>query len=76
MRRQPNSTSASGIIREKHRHPSTDALRLRGSLALEPGQAPDIVDDFPDIVPVTESELDMIETYFSSLLDDLLKRKP
>jgi hypothetical protein len=76
MRRQPNSTSASGIIKDKHRPPSPDALRLRGGLTLEPGQALDIVDDFPDIVPVTESELETIETYFGNLLDELLKRKP
>jgi hypothetical protein len=34
-----------------------------------------VVDDFPTVVPVTQRELDVLETYLGSLLDDLLKRK-
>lgn len=34
---------------------------------------PEVVDDYPEIVPVTQRELDVIETYLGSLLDDLLK---
>jgi len=35
---------------------------------------PQIVDDFPEVVPVTQRELDIIETYLGSMLDDMLKR--
>ena len=35
---------------------------------------PLIVDDFPAVVPVTQRELDVLETYLGSLLDDMLKR--
>jgi hypothetical protein len=36
---------------------------------------PQVVDDCPQAVPVTQRELDVIETYLSSPLDDLLKHK-
>jgi hypothetical protein len=35
---------------------------------------PQIVDDFFEIVPVTQRELDVIETYLSTLLDEMLGR--
>ena len=37
-------------------------------------QRPQVVDDFPAAVPVTQRELDVLETYLGSLLDDMLKR--
>lgn len=35
------------------------------------GRVPDIVDDFPDIIPVTSGELDAIDTYLGAALDGL-----
>jgi hypothetical protein len=35
---------------------------------------PQVVDDFPAVVPVTQREIDVLETYLGSLLDDMLKR--
>jgi hypothetical protein len=34
----------------------------------------DVVDDFPQSIPVGQRELDVIETYLSALLDDALGR--
>ena len=33
---------------------------------------PDVVDDFPQDIPVASRELDVIETYLGGLLDDAL----
>lgn len=49
---------------------------MRSGAAPWAPDAPEIVDDLPDLVPVTQSEIDVIETYLGSLLDDLLKRGP
>lgn len=35
-----------------------------------------VVDDLPDPLPVTQSELDVIETYLVEHLDELLKSRP
>ena len=35
---------------------------------------PDVVDDFPQEIPITRRELDVIETYLGALLDDALGR--
>jgi hypothetical protein len=75
MRRKPGSTSASRIIRDNYRHPSADGTRSRAGLPHRPRGAPEVVDDYPEIVPVTQRELDVIETYLGSLLDDLLNHK-
>lgn len=32
---------------------------------------PQIVDDFPNRIPITEAELDIIEVHFKELLDEL-----
>jgi hypothetical protein len=34
---------------------------------------PQIFDDFPEVVPVAQRELDIIETYLGSMVDDMLK---
>ena len=77
MRRKPSSTSASRMTRDNHRLPSADGSRMDADLQHEPHRAarhcPEVVDDYPEIVPVTQRELDVIETYLGSLLDDLLK---
>ena len=77
MRRKPSSTSASRVIPENNLHPSADGSRLRADRQQDAHKVtrhwPEVVDDFPEIVPVTQRELDVIETYLGSLLDDLLK---
>jgi hypothetical protein len=35
---------------------------------------PQVIDDFPAVVPVTQRELEVLEIYLGSLLDDMLKR--
>ncbi len=74
MSRKPSSTSASPVIRDHHRRPSADGSRIRGDLQRGPARhCPEVVNDYPEIVPVTQRELDVIETYLGSLLDDMLK---
>jgi hypothetical protein len=34
----------------------------------------EVVDDFPQAIPVASRELDVIETYLSALLDDVLSQ--
>jgi hypothetical protein len=35
---------------------------------------PQVVDDFPEVLPVTQGELDVIETYLGMGLDEILRR--
>jgi hypothetical protein len=35
---------------------------------------PHVVDDLPEVIPVAQRELDVIETYLGALLDDALGR--
>jgi hypothetical protein len=35
-----------------------------------------VIDDLPDVVPVSAGELDVIETYLGAALNDLLGRPP
>ena len=78
MRRRRSSTSTARIVRNDHGCPSADVSRMRGELqhgrrGASP-QRPQVVDNFPAVVPVTQRELDVLEAYLGSLLDDLLKR--
>jgi hypothetical protein len=34
-----------------------------------------VTDDWPDFVPITEAELDLFETYFGDLIDELFGPK-
>jgi hypothetical protein len=36
---------------------------------------PDVVDDFPTAMPVTQGELEVIETYLGALLGDALGKR-
>jgi hypothetical protein len=78
MRRKPSSTSVSPVIRENNQHSSADGSHLRADRQQNSRKVnrhwPRVVDDFPEIMPVTQRELDVIETYLGSLLDDLLRR--
>jgi len=42
----------------------------------KPGRqtVPEVIDDFPDFIPVTSAELDTVETYLSDLVDQLFSR--
>jgi hypothetical protein len=76
MRRKPDSPSLARILPDDRWNPSVDGSRLHGDLQHGPSGAtphhPEVVNNFPEVVPVTQSELDVIETYLGSLLDDML----
>jgi hypothetical protein len=77
IRRKSRSTSTSRIVQHDHRR-SPDVARpykANSSTARAAVRITQFVDDFPTVVPVTQRELDVLETYLGSLLDDLLKRK-
>jgi len=79
MRRKSSSTSTARIVQHDHRRPPDDGSSIQGELQHGPSGAsrhpPQVVDNFPTVVPVTQRELDVLETYLGSLLDDLLKQK-
>ena len=52
------------------RRPSTRAPRARPSDAWQPV----VLDDWPNRIPVTDPELDVIEAHFGPLLDKLFGR--
>jgi hypothetical protein len=74
MRRKPSSTSR--IDPNNNRRRSVGGLRPPGNLHCKPHSAdnPLVVDDFRDVMPVSQRELDVIETYLGAVLDDMLKR--
>jgi hypothetical protein len=76
MRRKPSSTSTARIDPDNHRRRSVGGVRAPGNLHCRPHPTdePQVVDDFRDIMPVSQRELDVIETYLGAMLDDMLKR--
>lgn len=78
MRLKSSSTSTARIVQHDHRRTRADGSRMQGEAQHGPSGASrrhlSVVDDFPAAVPVTERELDVLETYLGSLLDDMLKR--
>jgi len=68
QRRRPRLSDTPTARRRHHR------LRLmhRGPPSLVKAEQ-DVVDDFPQVIPVTPRELDVIETFLDALLDDALK---
>jgi len=78
MRREPKSTSVALIDADGRRRESVRGSRMQGRPQVTARGThpfcPQVVDDFPEAVPVTQGELDVIETYLGSLLDDMLKR--
>ena len=78
MSRRRSLASTVPIVRDDYRCPPADGSRRRGELQGDPRGAkshyPQVVDDFPAVVPVTQREIDVLETYLGSLLDDMLKR--
>ena len=51
-------------------HPSAKRGRAPTELVEKP--VADVVDDFPEILPVLQRELDIIETYLGATVDQLL----
>ena len=78
MRRKARSTSTGQIVRTDRGGPPADGSRMQGELhgGERGARRPylQVTDDFPAFVPVTQRELDVLETYLGSLLDDMLKR--
>jgi hypothetical protein len=70
MRRKPSSTSAARIDPDNHRRRCVGGSHYKS----HPADGPQVVDDFREVMPVTQRELDVIETYLGALLDDMLKR--
>ncbi|MGO8740605.1 hypothetical protein [Rhodoblastus sp.] len=46
-----------------------------GGRAEDDGAAWVVVDDWPEIPPVTRAEIDVIETWFADLLDEILSSR-
>src|SRR5215510_8832094 len=58
-----------------HPHGSPEALpRPTVPEAASNVDSPQAVDDFPEVLPVTQGELDVIETYLGVWLDEVLRR--
>jgi hypothetical protein len=78
MRRKPSSTSTARIDPDDQRRRSIGGLRAPDNIHCRPHPAdadgPQVVDDFRDVMPVSQRELDVIETYLGAVLDDILKR--
>jgi hypothetical protein len=76
MRRKPSSTSTARIDPDNDRRRRFGGLRAPGNLHCRPRPADvtQVVDDFRDVMPVSQRELDVIETYLGAVLDDMLKR--
>ena len=89
MRRKPNSRSETptnpgnrrrqGVagqrrakVQPRRGRKSRLARSIRPSGVMFDG--PDVVDDLPQVIPVAQRELDVIETYLGALLDDALGR--
>jgi hypothetical protein len=75
MRRKPGTTSVTRINTANQRRRCVGESRGRGHLHCRPHSAdrPQVVDDFREVMPVTQRELEIIETYLGAVLDDTLK---
>jgi hypothetical protein len=51
-------------------HPNAKLSRAPTELVEKP--VPDVIDDFPEILPVLQRELDIIETYLGATVDQLV----
>ena len=69
VQRRPRLTDGPNAQRRRR---SELARRIRRGAARWAG--PGVVDDFPQEIPITRRELEVIETYLGALLDDVLGR--
>jgi len=76
MRRKPSSTATARIDPDNNQRRSVGGLWVPGSLHCrpQPAEGRQVVDDFREAIPVSQRELDVIETYLGAVLDDMLKR--
>jgi hypothetical protein len=74
MRRKPGSSLSAQIDPENHRGRYVSGSRPPDNCRPDPSDGPQITDDFREVMPVTQRELDIIETYLGALLDDMLMR--
>ena len=77
MRRKPSSALAARIVDpDDHERRYVGHPRMGGErqdrLPLADPSCPQVVDNFPKVIPVVQRELDVIETYLGKLLDDML----
>jgi hypothetical protein len=74
--RKPGSTLSARIDPDDVRSRYVSSSRAPGNLhyRLYPLEGPQVIDDFGEDTPVTQRELDTIETYLGALLDDMLMR--
>ena len=78
QRGQPSPVAPTGLgrplraIRRSNagHHPNAKLSRAPTELVEKP--VPNVIDDFPEILPVLQRELDVIETYLGATLDQLL----
>jgi hypothetical protein len=76
--RHGRATRSSEVQRRPHTanaqlgRKSGSARQTRSRSALFAALEPSVVDDFPQPIPVSSRELDVIETYLGALLDDAL----
>jgi hypothetical protein len=77
-RRQPRPDAPSGVgrpflavRRSKAEHPPNAKLS-KAPVGTVQKLFPDLVDDFPETMPVLQRELDIIETYLGATLDQLI----
>jgi hypothetical protein len=74
--RRPGSTLSARIDPDDVRGRYVSSSRTPGNLHYrpDPPEGPQVIDDFGEVTPVTQRELDTIETYLGALLDDMLMR--
>lgn len=53
----------------------TPKVSRRSTKRCQPRKSrPVVTDDWPEIIPITKAELDLIEVYFADFFDELLSR--
>jgi hypothetical protein len=65
-----------GKLRQGEKEGSRNAKQITLAAEDSPPLALHVIDDLPDVVPVSAQELDVLETYLGAALIDLLGRPP
>lgn len=73
MRRKRGSTVALAIVPQDDLCTGADGSRMHSTRLSGPAHGLELVDSWPAAVPVTERELDIIETYLGQMIGDVLK---
>jgi hypothetical protein len=64
-----------GVPHAQHHQKAGLAPLIRPPAPTLVAAGPDVVDDFPTAMPVTQGELEVIETYLGALLDEALGKR-